>query len=148
MENNKKTVVYARTSTKKQNYELQLEAAKPFLKDIQEENLILIVDHCAPATSKPKGLQQLLDLIKEDQVDTLIIFKRDRLTRSEDEYLDILKSIYANGIKVVLTAEDSLPFNHDQKSGFLFESLIIKVINMEKTNMSIRIKAGLKMKQA
>lgn len=55
MENNKKTVVYARTSTKKQNYELQLEAAKPFLKGIQE-NLIFIVDHRAPATSKPNGL--------------------------------------------------------------------------------------------
>ncbi|PEQ84672.1 hypothetical protein CN481_22150 [Bacillus sp. AFS006103] len=91
MENNKKTVVYARTSTKKQNYELQLEAAKPFLKGNQGENLIFIVDHGAPATSKPNGLQQLLDLIKKEQVDTLIIYKRDRLTRSEDEYIDILK---------------------------------------------------------
>jgi len=83
MENNKKTVVYARTSTKKQNYELQLEAAKPFLRGIQEENLTFIVDHGAPATSKLKGLQQLIDLIKKGQVDTLIIYKRDRLIRSE-----------------------------------------------------------------
>lgn len=148
MKNNKKTVVYARTSTKKQNLELQLDAAKPFVKGISEEHLLIIEEHGVPISSKREGLQQLLDLIRQDQVETLIVFQRDRLTQNEDEYQDILRLIYSHGVKVILTSKSAIPFNNDQKDGMLFETLILQFINMEKIHMSMRIKNALKMKQA
>lgn len=144
MKSNKKTVVYARTSSKKQSYKLQLDAAKAYLKGIPDENIVYIVDHGVPVSSNLNGLQQLLDLISQDQVDTLIVYSRDRLTRNEDEYQAILKLIYAHEVKVVDTAKGTLPFNQNQQ----IEDFYLRVINMEKASMSNRIKAGLTRKKA
>ncbi|SEP61640.1 hypothetical protein SAMN05216232_0362 [Virgibacillus subterraneus] len=44
MDNNKKTVVYARTASDKQSFDLQLEAAKPFLKGVREEDVVIITE--------------------------------------------------------------------------------------------------------
>lgn len=148
MKNNKKTVVYARTASKKQNIDLQLKAAEPFLSGIHDENILIIADSVTPRSSQPKGLQKLLELIKSDQVDTLIVFHRDRLTRSFDEYLKMLKLIYEREIKVIFTAREHVPFNHDQNTGLISESLFLLFIEMERTNMSKRRKAAMKRKQS
>ncbi|WP_438824277.1 recombinase family protein [Bacillus sp. JJ1562] len=103
-----------------------------------------MADSVTPRSAQPKGLQQLLELIKSDQVDTLIVFQRDRLTRSFDEYLKMLKLIYQHEIKIVFTAREYAPFNHDLNTGIISESLFLLNIEMERTIMSNRIKAALK----
>lgn len=144
MENDKKTAVYVRTATKKQNHEVQLEAAKPFTKGIQEENLILIEDLGVASSSKLKGLEKLRELISKDKVDTLIVYSRDRLSRDDEDYVALVNLIYANDIKVVFTSKGSAPFNPDQISGILHEYLFLAMKNVERKQMSLRIKQGLK----
>jgi site-specific DNA recombinase len=143
MKNNKKTVVYARTASKKQNIDLQLEAAKPYLKGIPEENIIIITDQ-VPATSQPEGFDNLLDLIRNDQVETLIVYKRDRITRNLDEYLDLLKLINHHQVKVAFTASGHPPININLQ----IESLYADIINRERIIMSNRIKTALKVKHS
>lgn len=130
MKNNKKIVVYARTASKKQNIDLQLEAAKSHLKGVQEEKIVTLTDEATSISSHRKGLQTLLELVKNDQVDTLIVYQQDRLTRSAHEYLEIMDLIYKHKVKVIFTGNEDIPFQHDQ----------------EKTYMSNRMKAFLKVR--
>lgn len=146
MKKDKKTVVYARTTTKRQNINLQLEAAKPFLQGIEEGSVLTIADSVTPKSYQPKGLQWLLDLIKNDQVDTLIVSTRDRLSRNYDEYMEIINEIYKHQVKVIFTSRER-PLIHDRDSGVTFENILAMVREKERKIKSQRIKAGLKRKQ-
>lgn len=147
MKDNKKTVVYARTASIKQNIDLQLEAANPHLKGIQEENIVMITDYATPSSFQQKGLQNLLELVKNDQVDTLIVYQRDRLARNFYEYLEIMDLIYTHKVNVIFTGNEQ-PFEHDQEFGTLKEFMYQLLHESEGSHISNRIKAIRKAKQS
>ncbi|WP_096156208.1 recombinase family protein [Bacillus sp. FJAT-45066] len=88
LKKHKATAVYARTSSKKQNFELQIEAASPYLQGIVPEGLFYFVDEGVTGSSKPVELLKLIDLIKQDLIDTIVVYERSRLTASLDTYLE------------------------------------------------------------
>jgi DNA invertase Pin-like site-specific DNA recombinase len=101
MEKNKATAVYARTSNKKQNFELQIEAASPYLKGIDSEGLFYFVDEGISGSSKPVELLKLIDFIKEGRIDTLVVYERSRLTTSLDTYLELINLFDRHQVKVI-----------------------------------------------
>lgn len=141
MENNKKTVVYARTSSEKQSIDLQLAAARPFLKGVQEENVVIFTEIAASKLSQQVGLKEIMRLVENDQVDTIIVYQRDRLTRSFYKYLEIIDLIYAHKVKVIFTLSDEMPFQHDQEVGVLKEFYNAFLLEKERNHMSNRIKS-------
>jgi site-specific DNA recombinase len=141
MKENKKTVVYARTASNKQNIDLQLDAAKPFLKEVLQEDVVIITEIATSGLSQQKGLQKVLELVKTNQVDTLLVYQSDRLTRNMNDYLEIINSIYAHKVKVIFTASEDTSFQHDQESGPLMEFIYLLVNEQERIHMSNRMKA-------
>ena len=149
MKNNKKTVIYARTAaSNKQSLDLQLEAAKPFVKGVQEENVVIITETASSGLTQQVGLQKILELVKNDQLETLIVYQRDRLARNLIDYSEIAKLIYAHKVKVIFTASGELPFDSEQGSGVLKEIIYSQHREKERNMMSNRIKAALKAKQS
>ncbi|MEH7076986.1 recombinase family protein [Neobacillus drentensis] len=144
MKNNKITAVYARTSSKKKSLELQLEAASPFLKGIEPEGLIYFIDEGVSGSSQPTELVKLLDLIKKDRVDTLVVYDRSRLTSSVDNYLQLVNLINRHQVKVIFTL--ALEENHSLEDLYSegFKALMVK---LEGIMLSNRIKEGIKRKQ-
>lgn len=144
MINTGKVVVYTRVSSDQQNLEMQLEAAKPYVKGYHPDEVIYLNDDGVSATKKkmeerPK-LKELLELIKNGQVDTLIVYQRDRLARDFYEYLEIILLIYTFKVKVIFTATGHLPFNHDLKSGLLSEGVFGMMSQLEGMNIVNRTK--------
>jgi DNA invertase Pin-like site-specific DNA recombinase len=144
MKNHKITAVYARTNSKKKNLELQLEAASPYLKGIEPEGLLYFIDEGVSGSSQPLELIKLLDLIKKDLVDTLVVYDRSRLTRSVDNYLQLINLINRHQVKVIFTA-----YGHDNnRLGDIYtEGLKVLMMKIEGIIMSNRIKDGVKRKQ-
>ncbi|TYS54722.1 recombinase family protein [Rossellomorea marisflavi] len=106
---------------------MQLEAAKPYIKEYNPDEIVRLNDHGVSALKNKleqrPALKELLDLIRNDEVDTLIDYQRDRLAREFYEYLEIILLIYTHKVKVIFTATGHLPFNHDIESGIHSEGL-------------------------
>ncbi|MEC1526085.1 recombinase family protein [Neobacillus niacini] len=139
-----KVVVYTRVSSDQQSLEMQLEAAKPYVKNYQPDEVIYLNDPGVSATKKkieerPK-LKKLLEMIESFQVDTLIVYQRDRLARDFYEYLEIILLIYTYKIKVIFTASGHLPFNHDLESGIFSEGVFGMMSQIEGLNIVNRTK--------
>ncbi|WP_281202989.1 recombinase family protein [Cytobacillus kochii] len=108
---------------------MQFEAAKPFIKDYHPDEIIYLSDVGVSATKKKleerSKMQELLELIRNEKVDTLIVYQRDRLARDFYEYLESILLIYTSKVKVIFTATGHLPFNfnHDLESGIFSEGV-------------------------
>ncbi|MEA3321477.1 MAG: recombinase family protein [Bacillota bacterium] len=145
MKDNKITAVYARTSSKKQDYKLQLEAAKPYLKGIEPEDVINFIDHGVSGLSQPKELEKLIDLISKNQISTLIVYDRNRLNYSVDSYLQLVNLINIHQIDVIFTSGREEIHNLEDISREGIWALIRK---MERIMLSNRIKLGIKGKRS
>ena len=76
-------IVYIRVSTDGQNIAMQLAAAKEFVKDIPEDQRLILIDDGVSALKvkmrdRPK-LRELLELTRAGKVGTLVVYDRDRL---------------------------------------------------------------------
>jgi DNA invertase Pin-like site-specific DNA recombinase len=80
----KRAVLYARCSTSRdQNPELQISELRRFCKAREWEISEEIIDHGYSGTTNDRpGLKRLLKLVRERQVDVVIVLKLDRLFRS------------------------------------------------------------------
>ena len=91
-------VLYMRVSSENQSEEMQLNAAKRYLEQYNPDEVLILCDHGISATKLPlhkrPQLVKLLDLVREDKVDTLLVYQRDRLARDFYEYLTIISCRY------------------------------------------------------
>ncbi|WP_417898461.1 recombinase family protein [Bacillus haimaensis] len=144
MKNNKITTVYARTGSKKQNFQLQLEAAGPYLKGIEPADLLYFIDEGVPGSSQPLELIKLINLIRKDLVDTLVVYDRSRLTSSVDNYLQLVNLINRHQVKVIFTSTGEE--NH-RLEDLYSEGFIALMLKLEGIMLSNRIKESKKRKQ-
>ncbi|WP_245736040.1 recombinase family protein [Virgibacillus subterraneus] len=93
-------------------------------------------------------MREVLELVKKNQVDTLVVYQRDRLTRSCYKYLEIVDLMNTHKVKVIFTASDDIPFQHDQEDGVLKEFHYALLLEKERNHMSNRIKDALKAKES
>ncbi|MGD6874218.1 recombinase family protein [Sutcliffiella horikoshii] len=140
---NKKTAVYVRTTSNENSVNLQLEAAKGHLMGVDETEIVLFSDMSAKSSSIREGLNELIDSISNDRIDTLIVFNRDRLTRDAEEYKKFIELFYAKNINVIFSGQGALPFNYDRR----IETEMASLVDKEREIMSRRIKIAQKDKK-
>lgn len=117
-------VVYSRVSTEQQSEEMQLAAAQNYIKDISSDQLLKLTDHGVSALkvemNQRPALYQLLELIRQDKVSTLITYHRDRLARNFFEYIKIIKVFYEHEVNVIFTSFNSIPFHKDLETEAIY----------------------------
>ncbi|WP_102349614.1 recombinase family protein [Bacillus sp. Marseille-P3661] len=113
-------VVYKRVSSAAQSLELQDAAARRYLESHDlagnEDFIIYLSDYDVSATKlkmsqRPK-LMELIRLIQEGKVKTVIGYKRDRFARNFYEFVDITKIFIKHGVEVIYTASNEPPFRN------------------------------------
>lgn len=135
-------IIYKRVSSAAQSLELQDAAAKRYLESIGlngEENFIInLNDHDVSATklkmNHRPNLMQLIALIKEGKVKTVVVYKRDRLARNFYEFVDIAKIFIKYNVEVIYTASNEPPF----KNKLALEAFYGMFAQMEGQNISTR----------
>lgn len=113
----KKKANYTRTSSGGQNLALQINSNAEYVKEFEEVDVIEFTDFDVSATKlamddRP-ALNRMLKLIKQGDIDTVIVYERDRLTRNVYEYNAIVQVFYQHHIEVIYTGTDAPPFNYD-----------------------------------
>ncbi|HDR4560906.1 TPA: recombinase family protein [Bacillus luti] len=105
----KKTVAYYRSSSKKQEHSVRMQQyyAKAYCRD---HYMKLDYEYEDPYVSarivnmnQRPGLQNLLEAIRNDEIEHLILYKRDRLARNVIEYMEIYELLQEKQIKVHFT---------------------------------------------
>jgi DNA invertase Pin-like site-specific DNA recombinase len=137
---------YCRTSTKQQEISLDLQETKikqyALLSDI--ENIKFITDQASGKSFKRKGIETILNLIKEKKVSTIIIYKLDRLTRNISDLNNFIELCNKKNIALV-SIKDSL--DTKTASGRLVINLLATVSQWERETISERTSEALQQKK-
>jgi site-specific DNA recombinase len=146
-----KAIGYARVSTDRQaDFGVSLEAQTAKIRAmavVQGAELIdVIVDagESAKSLNRP-GMDRLLDFVNAGAIDTVIIAKLDRLTRSVADLAELLKRFERRGVSLVSVA-DSL----DTRSagGRLVLNIMVSVSQWEREAIGERTRDAMRHKRA
>ena len=104
----RKTVIYARVSTPKQKdyLENQINLCKQYAVSKGYSIDEVITDTASSFNFKRKGLNKLLDLVLSGEVDRVILYSKDRLSRIAFELFENLFAKYGTKIEVVDNSEN------------------------------------------
>ncbi|NPE28194.1 recombinase family protein [Methanococcoides sp. SA1] len=143
MEIMKKSVGYARTSTKDQNIDTQILQLKN--KGILTEQIFFDegISGSVPAEKRP-GFKMLLKCIESNNIDTIYLFEISRLGRTFIDTLNLVMEFEGKGIRVIsLSPSESWSTIEDAHYRKLLTSLFGWVAENEKRVLQERIKVGI-----
>lgn len=115
----KKACFYQRVNTNSQDVEMQVQAAARFRERYSEEDIIEINEHGVSSNKlsmkNRKHLQAFVEMIKRDEIHTLYVYDRSRLTRRFYEYFFLYSLLWEHNVEVVFTTTDASypPFSQD-----------------------------------
>lgn len=141
-----KAVAYYRNSINTQENSINTQQVMVHKKSIEE---IIPIDEefidkdvsarKVPINKRPE-LQRLLKEIETGRVNTLFVYKRDRLARNVLDYLKIYRLLKEKEVRVIFAADNELPMNYSAV-GELFETLMAGVNQQEGDRIVERSKA-------
>lgn len=145
------TIGYARVSTDKQadhGVSLLAQAAKinamAALQDVQLAEMITDAGESAKSLSRP-GLERVLSLCDSGKVQTVIVAKLDRLTRSVRDLADLLERFEKRKVSLVSVAES---LDTGNAAGRLVLNIMVSVSQREREAVGERTAVALQHKRA
>ncbi|MGE3683315.1 MAG: recombinase family protein [Bdellovibrionales bacterium] len=138
-----KVVTYSRVSTSHhtQNPQVQVEELRRYCKARDWEIVHEVIDHgyCGDTVARP-GLKHLQELVKQRQVDAVIVVKLDRLFRSLRHLVVTLEEWESVGVKFV-AVKDSVDWT--TPAGRFFVQVLGSLAELEKSILIERTMMGL-----
>jgi site-specific DNA recombinase len=138
--------IYCRVSTVDQaqgeftSIDNQREMAEAYIKSQAGKNWVVIVEHfddsgySAGTTERP-ALQRLRERIKAAEVDVVVVYRLDRLSRSQLDFITLVEEFKAAGAAFVSVTES---FNTDTAVGRLTMGLLATFAEFERASISQR----------
>lgn len=136
-----KTAIYIRVSMVEQSFESQMHAISTFLKykGISDYKTYSDHGHTGKNASRP-ALKTLLDDCKQGKVETLIIYKLDRLFRSQIDLLNTLELFKQWHVTLVSVKEN---IDLGTPAGRLMVQMLGAMAEFERSIIVERVNAGL-----
>ena len=147
MEEKTRVVIYARVSTSAQDYDHQLKS----LRDFAKKNSYIVVKEFKEKISGAKkmydrmALCELMEFIKENRVDKILIFECSRLSRRPADFLNIIEELNELGISLYILQnglETLLPDGSINPIATLVCGIIAQFNQMERNLIRSRMAAG------
>jgi len=144
----KKAIGYVRVSTSEQAIEgISLDNQKAKIQSYCELNDLelteIIEDVGSGKNLKRDGIQEILALIKRKEIDSLIVYKLDRLSRKVIDVLTLIETFEKNGINFHSLNEK---IDTGTAIGRFFLNITASLAQMERDLISERTKDALQMK--
>ena len=146
-----KAIGYVRVSTEKQaDYGVSLEAqnekirAMAVVQGADLADVIIDAGESAKSLDRP-GMQRLLALVDAKAVDTVIIAKLDRLTRSVKDLAELLERFTRRGVSLVSVAES---LDTATAAGRLVLNIMVSVSQWEREAIGERTRDAMAHKRA
>jgi DNA invertase Pin-like site-specific DNA recombinase len=138
----KHTAVYIRVSTLKQETGLdsQQSALEEYCKNHGISNYKVYKDRLTGGNLDRPALQRLQDDIFRGRVDTVVVWKLDRLSRSLKDGINLLCSWLEKDIRIIAISQN---FDLSGAVGKMIMSLLLGIAEMERANIRENIVRGL-----
>ncbi|MCH5234801.1 MAG: recombinase family protein [Muribaculaceae bacterium] len=147
MEEKIKVCIYARVSTSKQDYDHQLLSLRNFAK----KNGYLVIKEFTEKISGAKkiydrmALTELMEYVRENEIDKILIFECSRLSRRASDFLNIIEELNELGVSLYILQnglETLLPDGSVNPIASLVCGIIAQFNSMERTLIRARMAAG------
>lgn len=101
-----------------------------------------IIEEVYSGTTEDRdGLNYLMDKVKSDECDTIIVYKIDRLMRSFRSGINFISDLIDNGCKIISTQEQ---IDTSSISGKFFMNILLSMSEMERNTITQRLQNGKK----
>ena len=133
---------YLRVSTDQQDVKSQKEAVRIWAKTnhVPITEIRFYEDKKSGTTTDRPQLQRLIWAVDKGRIDTVVVFRLDRLARNLRDGLSILADLADKGIRVVSISEN---IDFGSSTGRLIASILLAVASFERDSIVERIKAGM-----
>jgi len=108
--------------------------------DLYDLELVEIVEEVYTGTTEDRdGLNYLMDKVKNNECDTIIVYKIDRLMRSFRSGINFIGDLMEHGCKIISTQEQ---IDTSSISGKFFMNILLSMSEMEKSTITQRLQRG------
>lgn len=147
METKVKVVIYARVSTKVQEYERQVEELRQYAKsmDYQVEAEFMEKVSGAKSIAERQSLTELLNYVEAHRIDKVLIYECSRLSRRAVDFLQIIEILTARKVSVFILQnglETLLPNGNPNPIAQLVLGILAQFNSMERSLIRSRMESG------
>ncbi len=143
MENNKRSVIYARVSTEEQNIDNQIEQLKTMQKQQKYIETGIYTDYIGGGSANRPQFQQMLKDARLRKFDIILVWSLDRFSREGmSNTLSYIKRLKQHKVALKSLQEPWLDTS-DEGMGELLIAIFSWVAKQERLRISERTKAGL-----
>ena len=142
-----KVCIYARVSTSAQDYDHQLSSLRSFAKKNNYEVVKEFSEKISGAKriAERQALMELMEYVRENAVDKILIFECSRLSRRAADFLNIIEELNELGISLHILQnglETLLPDGKINPIASLVLGILAQFNSMERTLIRSRMSAG------
>ena len=147
MEERTKVVIYARVSTSAQDYTRQITELRKYAK---KQNYEIVKEFSEKISGGKKveeraAIKEMLDFIKTNKVDKVLIYECSRLSRRQLDFLSIIEQLTEAGVSLYILQnglETLLPDGKPNPIANLCFGIIAEFNNLEKNLIRARMVSG------
>ena len=147
METKVKVIIYARVSTKVQEYDRQVEELRQYAKsmDYQVEAEFMEKVSGAKSIAERQSLTELLNYVEAHRIDKVLIYECSRLSRRAVDFLQIIEILTARKVSVFILQnglETLLPNGNPNPIAQLVLGILAQFNSMERSLIRSRMESG------
>jgi DNA invertase Pin-like site-specific DNA recombinase len=140
--------IYYRVSTDKQDFASQKTAMEAWLKGLPEDRKPLSIqefkDHgMSGKNSRRKAYQDLIRCAFEQRIDTIVVYRLDRLSRHATEAIQILLSLDQAGVGFISITQPVLNLGLDNPFRRTMLAAFSEIAEIERETIVSRVRSGL-----
>tara|TARA_R110000868_G_scaffold371111_1_gene634604 strand:+ start:542 stop:1258 length:717 start_codon:yes stop_codon:yes gene_type:complete len=139
-----KAVAYIRVSTDRQDISIEAQESKvrsiADVKNLELCEVIVDRDEFSGDLNRP-GMQRLLEMVKNRQINAVVIYRLDRLTRSTRDAINLVEMFDKHKVALVSVIES---LDTKTPSGMFFVTMIAAIAELERRNTSDRTTMALR----
>ena len=147
MEERTKVVIYARVSTSAQDYTRQITELRKYAK---KQNYEFVKEFSEKISGGKKideraAIKELLDFVKTNKVDKVMVYECSRLSRRQLDFLSIIEQLTEAGVSLYILQnglETLLPDGKPNPIANLCFGIIAEFNNLEKNLIRARMSSG------
>ena len=144
----KKVAVYYRVSTEKQDLASQRDVVEKWLNDLDDkkkpDHITVFKDEgISGKTASRPGYQEMLKTAFSKKIDTIVVYRLDRMSRNATEAIQTLLSLDAAGVAFISVTQPVLNLGHENPFRRTMLAAFAEIAEIERETIVMRVKSGL-----
>lgn len=140
--------IYYRVSTDRQDLASQISTVEGWLEDLPDAkkpaSVRIFKDHgVSGKTSQRKGYQELLKAAYQKEIDTIVVYRLDRISRQATEAIQTLLSLDQAGVGFISVTQPVLNLGLDNPFRRTMLAAFSEIAEIERDTIVTRVRAGL-----